>query len=91
MKNSQETKQDYINLINNTKINNKSEEVVFNIHFVGNPFLEITGNVKNEFNVQFYDNQKLIHSSKLKCNIKGKGGTLFYFHNYYVNKYINCK
>jgi autotransporter strand-loop-strand O-heptosyltransferase len=69
MKNSQETKQDYINLINNTKINNKSEEVVFNIHFVGNPFLEITGNVKNEFNVQFYDNQKLIHSSKLKCNM----------------------
>lgn len=69
MKNSQETKQDYINLINNTKINNKTEEVIFNIHFVGNPFLEILGNIENEFDVKFYDNENLVHSSTLKCNM----------------------
>jgi autotransporter strand-loop-strand O-heptosyltransferase len=70
MKNSEETKKDYINLINNTQIqNNNSEEVIFNIHYVGNPFLEIKGDINNEFNVQFYDNEKLIHSSLLKCNM----------------------
>lgn len=39
-------------------------------HFVGQPFLEITGTSKSLFNVEFYDvdTRKLIHQTNIACN-----------------------
>jgi len=37
-------------------------------HFVGQPFLEITGTSTSEFYVEFYDGEKLVHYDKIKCN-----------------------
>ena len=37
-------------------------------HFVGQPFLEITGTSTSEFTVEFYDGSTLVYHDKLKCN-----------------------
>lgn len=37
-------------------------------HFVGQPFLEITGTSESDFRVEFYDGPTLIHHDNLKCN-----------------------
>lgn len=37
-------------------------------HFVGQPFLQITGTSTSNFRVEFYDGEKLIHSDTIKCN-----------------------
>ena len=37
-------------------------------HFVGQPFLEITGTSTSDFTVEFYDEQKLVHYDTIKCN-----------------------
>jgi autotransporter strand-loop-strand O-heptosyltransferase len=37
-------------------------------HFVGQPFLEITGTSTSNFTVEFYDGEKLIHYDTIKCN-----------------------
>jgi autotransporter strand-loop-strand O-heptosyltransferase len=37
-------------------------------HFVGQPFLEITGTSISDFLVEFYDGPTLIHHDKIKCN-----------------------
>ena len=37
-------------------------------HFVGQPFLEITGTSTSDFRVEFYDGPTLIHHDKIKCN-----------------------
>ena len=37
-------------------------------HFVGQPFLEITGTSASEFRVEFYDGPTLIYHDNLKCN-----------------------
>jgi autotransporter strand-loop-strand O-heptosyltransferase len=37
-------------------------------HFVGQPFLEITGTSESDFTVEFYDGDKLVHSDTIKCN-----------------------
>jgi autotransporter strand-loop-strand O-heptosyltransferase len=37
-------------------------------HFVGQPFLEITGTSASDFRVEFYDGPTLIHHDNLKCN-----------------------
>lgn len=37
-------------------------------HFVGQPFLEITGTSASDFLVEFYDGPTLIHHDNLKCN-----------------------
>ena len=37
-------------------------------HFVGQPFLEITGTSTSDFLVEFYDGPTLIHHDKIKCN-----------------------
>ena len=71
MTSSEETKQKYISAINNTKvsINKPTPSVSFNLHFVGNPFLEILGNTNDNYNVKFYDDDKIIHTANLKCNM----------------------
>ena len=37
-------------------------------HFVGQPFLEITGTSDSDFTVEFYDGEKLVHYDTIKCN-----------------------
>ena len=37
-------------------------------HFVGQPFLEITGTSQSDFRVEFYDGPTLIYHDNLKCN-----------------------
>jgi autotransporter strand-loop-strand O-heptosyltransferase len=37
-------------------------------HFVGQPFLEITGTSESDFRVEFYDGPTLIYHDNLKCN-----------------------
>lgn len=37
-------------------------------HFVGQPFLEITGTSASDFRVEFYDGPTLIYHDNLKCN-----------------------
>ena len=49
----------YKNTINDYNINQ---------HFVGQPFLEITGTSDSLFTVEFYDEDVLIHRSEIRCN-----------------------
>jgi autotransporter strand-loop-strand O-heptosyltransferase len=37
-------------------------------HFVGQPFLEITGTSESDFTVEFYDGDQLMHRDVIKCN-----------------------
>lgn len=37
-------------------------------HFVGQPFLEITGTSESDFTIEFYDGDQLIHRDVIKCN-----------------------
>lgn len=37
-------------------------------HFVGQPFLEITGTSESDFTVEFYDERKLFYRNVIKCN-----------------------
>lgn len=37
-------------------------------HFVGQPFLEITGTSESDFLVEFWDGDRLVHSDTIKCN-----------------------
>ena len=37
-------------------------------HFVGQPFLEITGTSTSDFRIEFYDGPTLIYHDNLKCN-----------------------
>jgi len=37
-------------------------------HFVGQPFLEITGTSTSDFLVEFYDGSTLVYHDKIKCN-----------------------
>ena len=47
---------------------NKIKDYNITHHFVGKPFLEITGTSKSDFTVEFYDEQKLVHHDTIKCN-----------------------
>ena len=71
-KNSEDTRNQYINIINNTPIIPREKPVaklIFNQHFVGNPFFEILGNSQDDFKIEFYDKEKLYYSSTIKCNM----------------------
>jgi autotransporter strand-loop-strand O-heptosyltransferase len=37
-------------------------------HFIGQPFIEITGTSDSTFTVEFYDGRNLVYHDKLKCN-----------------------
>lgn len=71
-KNSEETKKQYIDVINNTEVVVREKPAVkirFNQHFVGNPFFEILGNSKDDFQVEFWNGNKLYYSTTIKCNM----------------------
>lgn len=65
-KDSNNTRIDYINSFNNTKISNITN---INSHYVGKPFLEITGNDKSTFNAKYYVENELIYSTDLTTNM----------------------
>lgn len=75
--NSEQTRNKYLNLINNLKRDTRSN-VNFNLNFVENPFLEIIGESNETFDVRFYDNEELIHQTNLKCNMWTKLNRQYY-------------
>jgi autotransporter strand-loop-strand O-heptosyltransferase len=56
----------------------KPKQININSHFVGNPFLEITGNLEDDYDVRFYDGEELIHSTVLKNNMWTKLNRKYY-------------
>lgn len=69
--NSTEFKNKIITEINSTNITHNEilKQIKINLHFVSNPFLEITGNVEDDYDVKFYDGESLIHHTTLKNNM----------------------
>lgn len=37
-------------------------------HFVGQPFIEITGTSTSDFTIEFYDGEQLVHRDTIRCN-----------------------
>jgi len=72
--NSEETKNLLIdNIENTTKVDIKKESnLSYNIHFVNNPFFEILGDSDKEYGVEFYDEDVLVYTTKLKTNMWSK-------------------
>jgi autotransporter strand-loop-strand O-heptosyltransferase len=56
----------------------KPKQININSHFVGNPFLEITGNLEDDYDVRFYDGEELIHNTVLKNNMWTKLNRKYY-------------
>lgn len=48
--------------------NNDVKDYNITQHFVGQPFLEITGTSASDFRVEFYDGEQLVHRDVIKCN-----------------------
>ena len=80
MLNTFDTKQKLIESISNTKITNNEmiERLSLNMNFVCNPFVELIGNSKDEFKVEFVDGDKVLHSSTIKCNMWTKSYKSYY-------------
>jgi autotransporter strand-loop-strand O-heptosyltransferase len=78
--NSENFKNKIISEIKSTEISNREvvKQININMHFVGNPFLEITGNVEDDYDVRFYDGEELIHSTILKNNMWTKLNRKYY-------------
>ena len=69
---SQKTKEKYINVMEQTKMNN-SENIKFNVNFVNQPFFEILGNSDKKYIVEFFDtNGKSTYTSVLGTNMWSK-------------------
>lgn len=77
---TKEFKNKIISEIELTKKTHKENvnNININLHFVGNPFLEITGNVDDKYDVGFYDGQKLIHATTLRNNMWTKVNRKYY-------------
>jgi autotransporter strand-loop-strand O-heptosyltransferase len=78
--NSQEFRDTIISEIETTKISYKEviKQINISLHFVGNPFLEITGNVDDDYDVIFYDGETIIHRTTLKNNMWTKVNRKYY-------------
>jgi autotransporter strand-loop-strand O-heptosyltransferase len=78
--NSENFKNKIISEIESTEISHREvvKQININMHFVGNPFLEITGNVEDDYDVRFYDGEELIHSTILKNNMWTKLNRKYY-------------
>ncbi len=78
--NSNEFRNKIVSEIETTKIKHKNviKKINVNLHFVGNPFLEITGNVEDDYDVRFYDGENLIHQTVLKNNMWTKVNRKYY-------------
>jgi autotransporter strand-loop-strand O-heptosyltransferase len=74
------TTQNYINAYNSTSItkNKIPEKYNFNISFSNNPTVEISGNSKDNFLVEFIDDDKIIHSSSIKCGMWTRANRSYY-------------
>jgi autotransporter strand-loop-strand O-heptosyltransferase len=69
---SQKTKEKYVNVMEQTKMNN-SENIKFNVNFVNQPFFEILGDSEKKYNVEFFDtNGKSTYTSVLGTNMWSK-------------------
>ena len=74
------TTQKYINAYNSTSIteNKIPEKYSFNVSFSKNPTVEISGNSKDNFLVEFIDDDKIIHSSSIKCGMWTRANRAYY-------------
>lgn len=78
--NSESFKHKIISEIESTEISHRElvKQININMHFVGNPFLEITGNVEDDYDVRFYDGEELIHNTVIKNNMWTKLNRKYY-------------
>jgi autotransporter strand-loop-strand O-heptosyltransferase len=80
--NSEQTKNKYVESINNTKIvkREKLKRLFMNHNLIDGAFFEITGNVEGNFNVFFRDKKtnEIIHQSNLSCNMWTKTNRKYY-------------
>ena len=53
---------------NKIKKQPKNKDVMISKHFVDGAFLEITGNSKDKFKVEFFDNDSLVYENTIDCN-----------------------
>ena len=53
---------------NKIKKQPKNKDVMISKHFVDGAFLEITGNTKDKFKVEFFDNDSLVYENTIDCN-----------------------
>lgn len=53
---------------NEIKKQPKNKDVMINKHFVDGAFLEIIGNSKDKFKVEFFDNDALVYENTIDCN-----------------------
>jgi autotransporter strand-loop-strand O-heptosyltransferase len=74
------TTQKYINAYNSTSIteNKIPEKYNFNVSFLRNPTVEISGNSKDNFLVEFIDGDRLVHSSNIRCGMWTKVNREYY-------------
>jgi autotransporter strand-loop-strand O-heptosyltransferase len=69
---STKTKEKYINVMENTKIN-KNDNLHFNVNFVNQPFFEIKGNTDKNYTVEFIDSEgETKYNSSLRTNMWSK-------------------
>lgn len=78
--NSENFKNKIISEIDSTEITHKEvvKQININLHFVGNPFLEIISNMEDNYDVRFYDGEELIHGTVLKNNMWTKLNRKYY-------------
>lgn len=71
---SDETKNLFIKTFESTPITHKQprDNVKFNMHFVGNPTIQIDGSSKNTYRIEFWDKNSLMYKSTLGCGMWSK-------------------
>jgi autotransporter strand-loop-strand O-heptosyltransferase len=92
-KNSQETKQQYIDVINNTQIILREEspiKIKINQHFVDGAFLEISGNSNSDFRVEFWDGDKIDYNTTIRCGMWSRTNRK-YFIEWVTKVYCNSQ
>ena len=74
------TTKNYIDAYNGTFIteNKIPEKYSFNVTFSENPVVEISGNSKDKFLVEFIDGDKIIHSSNITCGMWTKASIEYF-------------
>lgn len=74
------TTKNYIDAYNGTSIteNKIPEKYSFNVTFSENPVVEISGNSKDKFLVEFIDGDKIIYSSNITCGMWTKASIEYF-------------
>jgi autotransporter strand-loop-strand O-heptosyltransferase len=71
---SEDSKSLYIKTFEETEITHREprDNVSFNVHFVGNPTIDVKGNSSKMYRVEFWDSNNLIYNSEIKTGMWSK-------------------